>query len=99
MKAFKNHKFFEKKKQECRICPLKMIKSGALYLIYIVYFIFIIFNLENMTPTCISKKSGICKSTVYNFIKKLKETGQLEAYPRTGRPPVSTKREDNMLFR
>ena len=56
-------------------------------------------NLENMTPTCISKKSGICKSTVYNFIKKLKETGQLEAYPRTGRPPVSTKREDNMLFR
>ena len=56
-------------------------------------------NRENMTPTYISKKLGICKSTVYIYIKKFEETGQLEAYPRTGRPPVSTKREDKMLFR
>ena len=52
-----------------------------------------------MTPTYISKKLGICKSTVYIYIKKFEETGQLEAYHRTGRPHVSTKREDNMLFR
>ena len=56
-------------------------------------------NREHKAASDIANTLGINRGTVYNYIKKFEETGKLEAKPRSGRPPVSTKREDNMLIR
>lgn len=56
-------------------------------------------NREHRTPSYIAENLGICRGTVYKYIKKFEETGKLDVLPRSGRPPVSTNREDNMLYR
>jgi len=40
-----------------------------------------------------------CRSTVYDTLKRYDETGTHEARPKSGRPRLSTVREDRVLVR
>ena len=55
-------------------------------------------NNEGKTPLYISNKLNISRGSVYNYIDKYKKTSNVEPLPRSGRPRVSTEREDRQLI-
>jgi transposase len=54
---------------------------------------------DNVSQSEICKKLDLSKSCVSKIVKRFRETGSSEAGKSTGRPRVSTKREDNRIRR
>ena len=50
-------------------------------------------------PAEIVRKTGFPKSTVYDLVKKLKETGSTSPRPRSGRPQIITSNKRQYLGR
>ena len=52
---------------------------------------------SGMIVASISSALHINRSTIYKFIKRYKASGSIENAPRSGRPPLWTKRDDTRL--
>ena len=53
----------------------------------------------NERPVTIAQQYGCHVSTIYCLMSRLKQTGTTAHAPRSGRPPVTTDRDDRVIFR
>jgi len=78
---------------------LRIDKMRAVNLTSEARSVIVFLHKEGYSVRKISEKVGKAKTTVYQIIKKFMETGSVADRPRSGRPRISTPRDDKVLIR